>query len=129
MDCEAASDGNTYFVAFQEYATWQDANDTCVVSGYDGLATIQDSTENLFVADLTASILTDGFWLGYTDVETENVWKWITGSNSTYTNWFGNEPDDWGTGEDCAFFSFGSAANQWQDTTCSGSMYVFCEKR
>ena len=33
--------------------------------------------------------------------EPNGGWEWINGSNSSYTNWNGGQPDDW-NGEDCA---------------------------
>jgi hypothetical protein len=41
MDCEAASDGSTYFVACQDDATWSAAHDSCLVSLLDTMDWLQ----------------------------------------------------------------------------------------
>ncbi|XP_056148987.1 collectin-12 isoform X2 [Lampris incognitus] len=46
------------------------------------------------------------FWMGLTDIEEENVWKWVDGTIPTYTKWKPGQPDNWAhgheEGEDCA---------------------------
>ncbi|XP_056452550.1 collectin-12-like [Gadus chalcogrammus] len=46
------------------------------------------------------------FWLGLTDMETENVWKWVDGTLPVFTKWKPGQPDNWdqgySKGEDCA---------------------------
>ncbi|XP_063075239.1 collectin-12 [Engraulis encrasicolus] len=46
------------------------------------------------------------FWLGLTDSEHENDWRWVDGSELTFKKWKPGQPDNWNhgheEGEDCA---------------------------
>ena len=90
------------------------------------LVAINDADENEWVANLT----TAQYWIGYTDSQTEGVWKWADGSTSTYTNWFlgsdlGPEPNNgnyhspgtapYPDGEDYAFVYKATGTNKWGD--------------
>ena len=48
LDCEAASDGNTYFAACGGSNSWSVAESLCQDAGYNGLGTIIDAVENDF---------------------------------------------------------------------------------
>lgn len=67
--------------------TWHEAKDYCVALG-GHLVTIQAPSENKFVYDLAVSGNTDfGTWLGGTDEEKEETWKWVTGEDWRYHSW------------------------------------------
>ncbi len=62
------------------------------------LPIITSAGENNFLLNATGG----NFWLGMTDEAQEGIFVWDDGSALTYTNWNGNEPNDYGSGEDYA---------------------------
>ena len=62
----------------------------CSAAGGD-LVSINDSIENAYVSN----ILTEHFWIGYTDELVEGSFVWVDGSTSSFTNWANNEPNSY----------------------------------
>jgi hypothetical protein len=104
--------GHSYLLS--NAGTWQDAQAEAVSMG-GNLVTINDQAEQDW---LTSTFANNGLlWTGYTDQETEGVWKWISGENSTYTNWSSGEPNNLSTyGENYAGFGWYS---YWNDISTS----------
>ncbi|KAI1889137.1 hypothetical protein AGOR_G00175970 [Albula goreensis] len=69
------------------------------------------------------------FWLGLTDREEENVWRWVDGSLPTFTKWKPGQPDNWShghqEGEDCAGLIH---QGLWNDFFCDDLNGIICEK-
>ncbi|XP_075069490.1 collectin-12 [Mixophyes fleayi] len=69
------------------------------------------------------------FWIGLTDKEEENVWKWMDGTVPKFTNWKVGQPDNWtpemGPGEDCAGLIY---SGLWNDFHCDDFNNFICEK-
>ncbi|XP_029110745.1 collectin-12 isoform X1 [Scleropages formosus] len=69
------------------------------------------------------------FWLGLTDMEEENVWRWVDGSLPTFTNWKPGQPDNWThgheKGEDCAGLIH---EGLWNDFFCVEHNGFICQK-
>lgn len=71
-------------------------------------------------------ICLDHWWLGLTDIKTEDTFEWISGHPVTYTDWFQGtprQPDNVDingdtTDVDCASLS-PSASFQWFDESCT----------
>ena len=129
MDCEAASDGSTYFAVCDQLLNWSDARSACQTAGYSDLATILDSTENSFVASLI--VTTDSPWIGFTDALSEGNFGWVSGYGISYTNWNTNEPNDSG-GEDCTHIynpNSSSSSGKWNDAKCTDTYSFVCEQR
>ncbi|MDT0621971.1 C-type lectin domain-containing protein [Croceitalea vernalis] len=79
-------------------------------------------------------------WIGATDVAVENEWRWVTGPEAgtlfwqglsngteiTYANWNGGEPNDYGSGEDYAHIAAasvirgGAPIGAWNDLPNGG---------
>ena len=131
MDCEAASDGSTYFAVCNQLETWNDARSACQTAGYSDLATILDANENSFIASLV--VVTDNPWIGFTDALSEGNFGWTSGYGVSYTNWHPSEPNNSGGNEDCTQFynptSQSSSASKWNDAQCSNAGPFVCEKR
>ncbi|TSL34561.1 Collectin-12 [Bagarius yarrelli] len=69
------------------------------------------------------------FWLGLTDRQNENVWRWLNGSEPTFKNWRPGQPDNWShghdEGEDCAGLVHGG---KWNDFYCDDQLGFICKK-
>ena len=76
---------------------WRDAKSLCTKDGA-GLPVPLSDEENKFIADLNYH---EDTWLDINDLETEGTFVDNDGNPITYSNWYANEPNDWG-GEDIA---------------------------
>ncbi|KAK0135337.1 Collectin-12 [Merluccius polli] len=69
------------------------------------------------------------FWLGLTDREEENVWKWVDGTQPSFTKWKPGQPDNWAhgheEGEDCAGLIHDA---NWNDFFCTDRIGFICEQ-
>uniref|UniRef100_UPI00398F735C collectin-12 isoform X1 n=2 Tax=Pristiophorus japonicus TaxID=55135 RepID=UPI00398F735C len=68
------------------------------------------------------------FWIGLSDTEQQNVWKWVDGTTAEYTNWRPGQPDNWeheASTEDCAGLANSAL---WNDFFCTDLNGLICEK-
>ncbi|XP_075903488.1 collectin-12-like isoform X2 [Nelusetta ayraudi] len=69
------------------------------------------------------------FWMGLTDTEEENVWRWLDGTQPAFTKWKPGQPDNWShgheEGEDCAGLIH---EGLWNDFACDDLISYICEK-
>jgi hypothetical protein len=84
------------YALFESRETWEQARKTCQAHGGD-LACLETEAEQRLVQALAAG---QDVWIGGSDADKEDVWKWITGDEFTYTNWAAGEPSDSSGGED-----------------------------
>ena len=97
----AAQDGKSY-QAFDRVLTWKEAQQACVQMG-GHLPIIRTEAEDRLVRGLMEAAGLKQAWLGATDEIKEGQWRWIDGTEMTYTNWAKDQPNDAnfdGTGED-----------------------------
>lgn len=67
-----------------------------------------------------------GYWIGLTDADMENHWKWSDGSPlGAYTNWAAHEPNNLQVEEDCATLFY----DVWFDVPCDYKTKFICEKK
>lgn len=86
--------GHTY-ERYDENMSWSSAKATCEILG-GHLATVSNADENEAIKSLISNGSRVSYFLGATDEETEGVWKWVDGSNWSYTNWTIGEPNNGG---------------------------------
>lgn len=72
-------------------------------------------------------LLLTGNWhhIGLTDQDDEGRFKWVTGSNLEYNNFWPGEPNNSGGKEDCAEMRY---SGLWNDVSCNKEQYFICEK-
>ena len=66
------------------------------------------------------------FWIGATDQEMEDEWKWIDGSRIELHNWQTGEPNG-GRLESCLYF-YGQNG-KWYDVPCGRHFKYLCDRR
>ncbi|XP_038070975.1 lactose-binding lectin l-2-like [Patiria miniata] len=121
---------------------WQHWNDSCYRLTADGntynasLAACQDMggkmaaprshDENQFVSSLALSAGQSWVWLACDDRDVEGTWhcngQELTGE--TYENWYGGEPNNSGSNEDCA--QLNPSTTKWNDISCEHIYRALC---
>ena len=111
-----------YYIA-QEWLTWDEAlARATALGGY--LLTISSEAENTWVKDNLGDNKWDSYWLGYNDKTEEGTFVWANGSDSAYTNWGGNEPNNAGD-EDVVEFS--GYNGTWNDLSSNDGRFFIIE--
>ena len=91
--------------------SWEQARDYCEsVGGH--LATISSQEENDALYAFALSCGYDNVYIGYSDIDSEGVWKWVSGEESDYTNWNPGEPNGFTFSENYAVMVDGG---YWND--------------
>jgi hypothetical protein len=101
--------------------SWWEAKAICEALGY-GLVTVNDATEEGWLHGFEGP---HPWWLGYSDTQTEGVWRWSHGSSS-FTNWAAPQPDNYMNSEDCGHDN-SSGRGGWNDLACETALYFICE--
>uniref|UniRef100_A0A669BYQ4 C-type lectin domain-containing protein n=1 Tax=Oreochromis niloticus TaxID=8128 RepID=A0A669BYQ4_ORENI len=109
--------------------TWKESRDFCQLQGGD-LIIIDSQDEEVCCWTLLRQWWENGFWIGITDIETEDRWVWI--NNVTEVEyWMDGEPNNDGiNGEDCGV-AVASISNPWKtrfDGKCQlHNLHWICE--
>jgi cysteine-rich repeat protein len=122
-DLKSPTTGHCYRV-FATSSTQPVAESNCQAwggaPGLGHLASIEDATENAFVAPL----VTSNTWIGADDFGGD--WAWIDGTPFAFENWQTNEPNYPGV-EHCMFMD---AEAKWHDHNCGDTRSAYlCERR
>jgi hypothetical protein len=147
----------TDYEVVQENQTWIDAA-ACAVERGGQLIEINDINEqdaifaNLPAINFTNTTAQDGggagyLWIGGNDISTEGEWIWDGDNDGTgvqfwngdangtpvgglYNNW-GNEPDDFGAGQDALAYAITNwplgLQEQWNDVDVNNTLYYIIE--
>ncbi|KAK2822601.1 hypothetical protein Q5P01_022666 [Channa striata] len=119
--------GNScYYISSSQRLNFDEANRFCTnISSH--MLIINDNEEQEFVR--TAVTGKGFFWLGLTDREKENIWKWVDGTIPVFTKWKPGQPDNWThgheEGEDCAGLIHNA---NWNDFYCTDRIGFICER-
>ncbi|XP_040912170.1 collectin-12-like [Toxotes jaculatrix] len=115
-----------YFSSGSQRLNFDEANQFCTnISSH--MLIIKDNEEQQFVRNAIAG--KGYFWLGLTDREEENVWKWVDGTIPVFKKWKPGQPDNWThgheDGEDCAGLIHNA---NWNDFYCTDRIGFICER-
>ncbi|XP_026107510.1 CD209 antigen-like protein E [Carassius auratus] len=111
---------STLYFFSSEKKNWTESRRYCRERGAD-LIIINNREEQDFVGNI--SVGSGHFWIGLTDVEEEDRWKWVDGSTLTSGFWKSGQPNNQGN-EDCV----NTHSSGWFDTECDSSLKWICEK-
>lgn len=115
---ELETERSYYTFVCNNPSNWPDAQESCESFG-GNLVTIESEEDGQWLARQGR-----GGWIGMNDTRVEGEWRWV-GRDSDYRNWNDNEPNDWGSGEDCAELL---GNGKWNDASCGGNRVFFCER-
>lgn len=115
-----------YFSTVSQRLNFDESNQFCTNMSSHMLI-INDNEEQQFIRNAIAG--KGYFWLGLTDREEENVWKWADGSIPVFQKWKPGQPDNWThgheEGEDCAGLIHNA---NWNDFYCTDRIGFICER-
>merc|ERR1712137_201247 len=108
--------------------SWLNAREMCKIIGGE-LIEINDADENNFVAGEIALRKDYVPFIALTDVADENVWVWMISNthvtNTSYTNWAHDQPNNSGGHENCVKMITGGF---WNDDSCTDDRFFVCEQ-
>ncbi|MDW8274046.1 MAG: lectin-like protein, partial [Chitinophagales bacterium] len=117
-----------YFIAKTD-KSWLASQQDAMAVGANLTSILSQAENDAIVQAANAQGITGGAWIGYTDAASEGNWVWVDGSQSTFTNWNGGEPNNSGglpcyQDEDAALIQFSNG--KWNDLAvqniCGGSL-------
>lgn len=102
-----------------------EGNNLCKIMS-SNMIIINNQEEQQWVSKQMSGI--NYYWIGLSDTEEHNVWRWVDGTIAQYTNWKQGQPDNWKEErltEDCAGLANSAL---WNDFFCTDTNRVICEK-
>ncbi|XP_030643557.1 C-type lectin domain family 4 member M-like [Chanos chanos] len=105
--------------------TWFESRQDCREREAD-LVIINSREEQEFVFNLRCSV---SAWIGLTDKEKEDIWKWVDGTALTTGYWHKGQPDSQAEDQDCVAIHYEyDPLESWKDIRCQWKTYWICEK-
>ena len=125
-------DDGTCYMLLNTLVSWTAGQAACIALGAN-LVSIETLAEQTLVATLAVQYPAGNqdLWIGASDSIAEGSFVWVDGEPVVYDNWRDGEPNDNGAngaGEDCAVIEGDTAANEWDDRTCTALRPVICER-
>ncbi|XP_071940974.1 macrophage mannose receptor 1-like [Antedon mediterranea] len=106
--------------------TWSEARDNCRGMGGD-LASIHNDNENNYINSLQTTSSSGNIWIGLNDLTYQMSFTWSDGSDTDYTIWNTNEPNNHqGSSEDCVEMYTNRA---WNDNDCASRRKFICKRK
>lgn len=100
-----------YYKAYNSGYGYNKAKSYCESLG-GHLVTINSEAENSIVSDLADQAGRNCYWIGI-HIDSQGIYKWITGEKSSYSNWGSEEPDNYLDNQGYGFI-FGNSINSWR---------------
>jgi len=124
---EYAATGSCYKV-LRNASEWSVAKASCQAEGAE-LSSIESSQEWNFVKDFLTQTgySADKVWLGGTDDNVEDTWKWTDGSQASFLDWHQENPQQPNHDGDC--LQAGGNPPTMFDADCGGSFFALCKKQ
>ncbi|XP_027138871.1 C-type lectin domain family 4 member E-like [Larimichthys crocea] len=116
--------GNSCYFTSTSQETWYDSKRVCEKDNAH-LVIISSKEEQKYLTTFGLRI-----WIGLTDEETEEDWKWVNGEPVTKPFWRDNQPDNYQRNEHCAELAgrSGNSLKNWNDLDCKRKLHFTCEK-
>ncbi|XP_050961458.1 C-type mannose receptor 2 isoform X1 [Labeo rohita] len=114
---DGRANANTRYVLVDQIKTWNEAQSYCR-EHYTDLVSIRNRFENYRVRALFSYFYT--LWIGLYRTR-----SWSDQSNSSFSNWKTEQPDNAGNSEYCTAVSF-SDSGKWTDEKCSTILPFVC---
>jgi len=114
--CGVFSGQDVRFVHIKEAMTWTEAQSYCREHHTD-LASVRDPRDNQMIRELIPA--GQKVWIGLF----RDSWKWVDGSNFSFTYWAANEPN--GALETCGTANF-EDSGKWEDVSCGRKTAFIC---
>ncbi|KAK2871202.1 hypothetical protein Q8A67_023729 [Cirrhinus molitorella] len=114
-----------FYYMSTETKNWTESRQDCIKRGAD-LIIINNREEQDFVKNITDK---RQFWIGLTDIDEENRWEWVDGTNMTTGFWASKEPNG-KRDENCAvtYLTKHPELTGWIDVKCDDAYQWICEK-
>ena len=110
-----------------ELKTHAEAIEVCKSLGRQ-LVEPTSASANSEVTALAKAKGVSSFWIGIHDITNEGTFTYESnGQPIGYKNWNYGEPNDWGSGEDCAEINVNTG--KWNDLSCNNKQSFVCDKK
>ncbi|XP_066449343.1 C-type lectin domain family 17, member A-like [Eleutherodactylus coqui] len=115
--------GSSCYYLSEEKKTWYGARNECYkIDSFLAMITDRKKSDSLNTL-FTGSIR---YWIGLRrDPKNIHIWKWLDGTEVTFTNWAVNQPDYLDPWQHCGATSSGP----WNDVNCNFFRNYICEKK
>ncbi|XP_073714664.1 C-type mannose receptor 2-like [Misgurnus anguillicaudatus] len=124
-------DGSCYFIS-SLWESWPQSQAYCKQKG-GHLAIVLTADEQTFIWNLLPRGHWNAYWIGITDEETEDDWRWVDGTKLVGGFWEDGEPNNH-INEDCGYMIKTTvlsriATKSWYDAPCEMYRPWICEKK
>uniref|UniRef100_A0A8C5WH92 C-type lectin domain-containing protein n=1 Tax=Leptobrachium leishanense TaxID=445787 RepID=A0A8C5WH92_9ANUR len=117
-----SKNGSFCYYVSENTLTWDKARDECR-NFYSELIIISSTDEMNNLGDIYQ--YKQRYWIGLRrDINDVNTWKWLDGTQMTFSNWNKDEPNNDENKEHCAE----SMSGPWNDQDCSRHQRFICKK-
>ncbi|XP_046698911.1 CD209 antigen-like isoform X1 [Silurus meridionalis] len=113
----------SFYSISTENKDWTRSRQDCIDRGAD-LVIINSPEEEEFIVN---QLNNKEAWIGLSDIETLQVWKWVDGSPLTTAFWYEGEPNNIND-ERCVKIETDLRGKQWNNVPCSSTLSWICEK-